>query len=114
MLLNAASWVFLVVGAASAVGGVVFAAWTSEAIDLDARLMPVVERSLGVHPPFSFVGADSVPLDELRREATARESAGDLPAAVVLWRRVLARDADDATAKTTLPRVMLALGERRR
>ena len=40
--------------------------------------------------------------------------AGDLPAAVVLWRRVLARDADDATAKTALPRVMLALGERRR
>ena len=114
MLLNAASWVFLVVGAASAVGGVVFAAWTSEAIDLDARLMPVVERSLGVHPPFSFVGADDVPLDALRRDAMARESAGDLPAAVVLWRRVLARDADDATAKTALPRVMLALGERRR
>ena len=36
------------IGAASAVGGVVFAAWTSEAIDLDARLMPVVERTLGV------------------------------------------------------------------
>ena len=114
MLLTAASWVFLAVGAASAVGGVVFAAWTSEAIDLDARLMPVVERSLGVHPPFSFVGADDVPLDALRRDAMARESAGDLPAAVVLWRRVLARDADDATAKTALPRVMLALGERRR
>jgi predicted Zn finger-like uncharacterized protein len=114
MLLTAASWVFLAVGAVSAVGGVVFAAWTSEAIDLDARLMPVVERSLGVHPPFSFVGADDVPVDALRREAMARESAGDLPAAVVLWRRVLARDADDATAKTALPRVMMALGERRR
>ncbi len=114
MLLIAASWLFLAIGAASAVGGVVFAAWTSEAIDLDARLMPVVERTLGVHPPFSFVGADDVPLDELRREAMATESAGDLPAAAVLWRRVLARDAADATAKTALPRVMMALGERRR
>ena len=112
--MEAASWVFVGLGAISAVGGVVFAAWTSEAIDLDATLMPIVEEKLGVHPPRSFIGRDDVEIDVLRREAMAKESAGDLPAAAVLWRRVIARDDADATAKTALPRVMTALGERLR
>lgn len=112
--MEAASWVFVGLGAISAVGGVVFAAWTSEAIDLDATLMPIVEEKLGVQPPRSFIGRDDVEIDVLRRDAMAKESAGDLPAAAVLWRRVIARDDTDATAKTALPRVMTALGERLR
>jgi hypothetical protein len=111
---QAASWAFVLMSAATAVGGAVFAAWTSGAIDLDDRLMPLAEEHLGVRPPYSFTGRDAPPLDDLRRQAKAREDAGDLPAAAVLWRRVLDADAGDATAKAALPRVLTALGERLR
>jgi predicted TPR repeat methyltransferase len=76
--------------------------------------MPIAEERLGVRPPYSFTGRDAPPLDELRRQAKAHEEAGDLPAAAVLWRRILAADAADATAKAALPRVLTALGERLR
>lgn len=114
MAMVAASWLVVVVGAFGAVFGVVFAAWTSEAIDLDASLMPVAERSFGAQPPYSFVGRDDEGLDVLRQQATAKETAGDLPAAAVLWRRVQDRDPADAAAKTAVPRVLTALGERLR
>ena len=114
MAMVAASWLVVAVGAFGAVFGVVFAAWTSEAIDLDASLMPAAERTFGAKPPYSFVGRDDVAMDVLRQQATAKETAGDLPAAVVAWRRVQNRDPEDAAARTAVPRVMTALGERLR
>jgi hypothetical protein len=114
MAAQAASWLFLLAGAATAGGGAVFAAWTSGAVDLDEKLMPLAEARLGVRPPYSFVGRDAPAVDELRRQAKAREDAGDLPAAAVLWRRILDIEPTDATAKTALPRVLTALGERLR
>ena len=109
-----ASWLFLLASAASAGAGALFAAWTSGAVDLDERLMPLAEAHLGVRPPYSFVGRDEPAVDELRRQAKAREDAGDLPAAAVVWRRILDHEPTDATAKTALPRVLTALGERLR
>ena len=114
MAMVAASWLVVVVGAFGAVFGVVFAAWTSEAIDLDASLMPAAERTFGAQPPYSFVGRDDEVLDVLLQQATAKETAGDLPAAVVAWRRVQGRDPEDAAAKIAVPRVLMALGERLR
>ena len=76
--------------------------------------MPTFEATFGVHPPRSFQGADDMPVDELRRFAQARETAGDLAGAAVAWRRVQARDPTDKTATAALPRVMTALGERLR
>ncbi len=114
MAAQAMSWVVVVVGAVSAVAGAVFAGWTSESLDLDATLMATAEEKLDVRPPASFVGKDDVAIDELRREAKAKEDDGDLPAAAVLWQRVLDRDQTDAIAKAALPRVMTAMGERLR
>jgi hypothetical protein len=108
------SWVAVVVGGLGAVMGVVFAAWTSEAVAFDASLMPFAERSLGAEPPYSFVGRDEVEASDLRHQAEAKETAGDLPAAAVLWRRVLDRDPADVAAKAGLPRVLTALGDRLR
>ena len=108
------SWVAVVLGGVGAVFGIVFAAWTSEAVDLDASLMSVAEKSFGANPPYSFTGRDTVAVEELRQQATLRESAGDLPAAIVLWQRVQLQSADDPQAKTALPRVRSALGERLR
>jgi hypothetical protein len=113
-VLQAASWLFVVLSAVGAVGGAVFAGWTSEAIDLDDQLMAKAEELLGVRPPLSFTGKDDVSIDAIRREAMAQEAAGDLPSAAVLWQRVIARDPTDSTAKTALPRVQTALGERLR
>lgn len=112
MAMIVGSWVAVVVGGLGAVLGVVFAAWTSEAVDFDASLMPFAERSLGATPPYSFVGRDDVDASELRHQAEAKETAGDLPAAAVLWRRVLDRDPADVAAKAGLPRVLTALGDK--
>jgi hypothetical protein len=87
------------------------AAWTSGAIDLDATLMPLVERELGVRPPYSFTGQDAVALTELRRHATAKEQSGDLPAAAVLWMRAVHADPTDAISLAGQARVRAALGE---
>jgi predicted Zn finger-like uncharacterized protein len=114
MAMIVGSWIAVVVGGFGAVLGVVFAAWTSEAVDFDASLMPFAERSLGAEPPFSFVGRDDVEPSELRHQAEAKETAGDLPAAAVLWRRVLDRDPADIAARAGLPRVLTALGDRLR
>jgi predicted Zn finger-like uncharacterized protein len=108
------SYVALAAAVVAVVGGMTFAGWTSESLDLDDTLMASFENGLGVRPPRSFTGKDDVPLDELRRAATAKESAGDLASAAVLWRRVRARDASDQTARTAEPRVLTALGERLR
>jgi hypothetical protein len=112
MAMIVGSWIAVVVGGLGAVMGVVFAAWTSEAVDFDASLMPFAERSLGATPPYSFVGRDDVDASELRHQAEAKETAGDLPAAAVLWRRVLDRDPADVAAKAGLPRVLTALGDK--
>ncbi len=110
----AASWVFVIASAVGAVSGAVFAGWTSEAIDLDQKLMAQAENVLGVRPPLSFTGKDDVAIDVVRREAMAKESAGDIPGAAVLWQQVIAKDPADATAKTAHSRVLTALGERLR
>lgn len=106
---NAASWLALVLTAAGAVGGVVFAAWTSESLNLDATLMPLAEKHLGALPPHSTIGRDDVPVDVLRQQAKATEAKGDLAGAAVAWQKVLARDPTDPTAKSALPRVQSLL-----
>jgi hypothetical protein len=73
--------------------------------------MPVAEDQLGVRPPYSFLGHDAVPLDELKRQAAATEQSGDLPAAVVLWAKALSADATDAVARAGHARARAALGE---
>jgi hypothetical protein len=108
---SAASWVAVVVAAVAAVGGGTFAGWTSEAVDLDATLLPVFEARFGVRPPRSFTGQDDRPLDELTRSADDAEKAGDLPAAAVLWKQVQVRKPEDPTATAALQRVFKELGE---
>jgi predicted Zn finger-like uncharacterized protein len=108
---QAASFLFLFGSIVVAAAGSLVAAWTSGAIDLDDTLMPVAEDRLGVRPPYSFLGHDAIPLDELRRQAAATEQSGDLPAAVVLWARALSADATDAAAQAGHARARAALGE---
>jgi hypothetical protein len=110
-LAQAASWVFLCGSVALAAAGSLLAAWTSGAVDLDDTLMPVAEDRLGVRPPYSFLGHDATPPDELRRQAAATEQSGDLPAAVVLWARALSADATDAAAQAGHARARAAMGE---
>ena len=110
----AASWVAVVVTGLGAVGGIAFAAWTSEAVALDATLMPVFEEQFGVEPPYSTIGRGAVAVDELRRQAKSQEDRGDFPGAAVTWLKVQQRDAADVTAKAALPRVLSAMGDRLR
>jgi hypothetical protein len=108
---QAASWVFLFGSVVVAAAGSLVAAWTSGAIDLDATLMPMAERHLGVRPPYSFTGQDAVAPSELRRQATEKEHSGDLPAAAVLWLRAVSADPTDPAALAGQARVKAALGE---
>jgi hypothetical protein len=108
---RAASWAFVVVAVAAAAGGVTFAGWTSEAIDLDAALLPVFEKHFDVRPPRRFTGRDERPLEDVSRAADAAEKSGDLPAAAVLWKQVQARRPEDPAATAALQRVLAALGD---
>jgi predicted Zn finger-like uncharacterized protein len=105
------SWGAVAMGGVLATVGATFAAWTSEAIDLDARLLPVLESRLGITPPISFVGRDMPSSETLAAAAIAAEQAGDAPTAVVLWRRVRGRRADDPAPTKALQRLLVDLGE---
>jgi hypothetical protein len=106
-----ASWALVVVAGVAAAGGVAFAGWTSEALDLDATLLPVFEQHFGVQPPRSFTGRDEPPLDDVARAAVDAEKAGDLPAAAVLWKQVQARRPEDPAAAAALQRLLAMLGD---
>ncbi len=106
-----ASWLAVVAAAACAAAGVVFTLWTTERVDLDATLMPVFETTFGYHPPHSSVGADATGIDELKRAAEDAATNGDLPRAVVLWRRVKARAPSDPKAPAAIARLLTDLGD---
>ncbi|MBM4280110.1 MAG: hypothetical protein FJ137_04940 [Deltaproteobacteria bacterium] len=105
------SWAALALAGACALGGAMFAAWTSEAVDLDPTLLPTLEARFGVSPPRSFVGRDDRPFDELAAAAEASGAAGDLPGAAVLWKQALARRPEDPRATTALQRTIGGLDD---
>jgi hypothetical protein len=108
---QAGSWVALVASCCALVGGVAFAGWTSEALDLDAALLPTFETTFGVTPPFSFAGRDDVSLDDLRHSARAAEERGDLATAFVVLQQLRAELPDDDAARAGWLRVATKLGE---
>jgi hypothetical protein len=105
------SWVALVGGVLGAVCGLVFFAWATETVDLDDALMPIAESALGVEPPRSRIGRGERSTDELRADAAAASTHGDLPAAVVLWRRVMVREPADDRAPPAIRRLLSQLGD---
>ena len=90
-----ASWILLAASVALFVVGGTLWSWSAEMVALDAALMPLCERHLGCRPPLSFVG-DGTTVADLRHSAGEASDAGDIPAAIVLWKRVKAREAKDA------------------
>jgi predicted Zn finger-like uncharacterized protein len=104
------SWVAVGAGALVAAFGIVFWAWTTETANLDGALMPMFEQSFGKKPPHSTMKHPEE-VDELRNAATAAETAGDLPRAVVLWRRVQSLAPDDPRGAQHVAKNLTDLGE---
>jgi predicted Zn finger-like uncharacterized protein len=111
LVAEAASWALVTAASFAALFGVAFAGWTSEALDLDATLLPVFERRFGVEPPRSFAGRDDVPVETLRQRAVDAESAGDLAAAAVAWLELREHAPDDPAVVAAVPRLFQLLGE---
>ncbi|MFZ9887587.1 MAG: zinc-ribbon domain-containing protein [Myxococcota bacterium] len=111
-LVSVAAWGAVGFGTVVALTGFVLAAWTYGA-PLDGVLLPVVERSLRVRPPYSSVGLDDETLPALEQAAGAARQASDLALEVSAWRRVLQKDATHADAQGRLQKLMSLLGERR-
>jgi predicted Zn finger-like uncharacterized protein len=105
------SWVAVGAGAVLASMSLVFFLWSSERANLDASLMPRMERSFGVDPPRSFIGKGEPDVADLRREAAEREARGDLAGAVVLWQRVKVRDPSDKPAAVAIAKLRADLGD---
>lgn len=111
-LASLGAWAAVGVGAVFAATGLTLAAWTYGA-PLDAALQPLVERTLGVRPPYSALGLDDDTLPALEQAANNARQASDLALEVSVWRRVLQSDANHADALGRLHKIMALLGERR-
>jgi len=107
----AGSWVALVGGGLALVVGFTFFAWSTEVLSLDSALMPTFEKSFGVEPPRSSIRPPGPTDEELRKLATAAQERGDVPQAIVLWRRVKTRNPSDPLAQPALPKLRQELGE---
>lgn len=91
----------LVLGFAAIVagGGVLFALWTAGWVSLDDEALPWLEAHIGVHPPYSRLHGDEVPLAQLKARATEAHGRGDWAAEAVLWQRAMLVAPEDETGK---------------
>ncbi|MCC7070425.1 MAG: zinc-ribbon domain-containing protein [Deltaproteobacteria bacterium] len=102
------SWIGLSAGALVFLGGTLTWAWTTEALPLDAALMPVARALTSAERP----GTGAHDVDQIRRAAAEAADHHDLPAAVVAWRRAKAlSDASDRRPSEALAKMLVALGE---
>ena len=106
-----ASWFAVVVGAAAAASGVALFAWTIEAVNLDASMMPRLEKIFGVEPPFSRLARNHASIDDLRDAAEAATARGDTAAAVVLWSRLRTQLPNDPRAAAAIAKLRAELGD---
>jgi hypothetical protein len=106
-----ASYAALGAGALVFLIGFTFFAWSTELLPLDRALQPFFERTFGVEPARSMLGPPPPSEEELRRLASAAEARGDVPSAIVLWRRTKVRNPAHPLAAQQLPKLRQSLGE---
>lgn len=104
---GAAHYALVGVGGAAAAFGLVFLAWTTEALPLDAMLTPLF-APVGARP----ITAETVTVEDLRTQARGATERGDLAGALLAWERVAARTQDDAQARTEMASLRDKLGEK--
>lgn len=107
------AWGALAVSALVLVGGLLLTGWTLGKLPLDDTLMPIAERQLGVRPPWSSIGLDQRPLNELEKAAEKAREERDLAVEASAWRRVLARAPEHEDARRRLRKLLALLGEPR-
>jgi hypothetical protein len=112
-LATSVSWTALGVGVVVLLGGALLSAWSARVIDIDSVALPVLERTVGVRPPRSYVGLDDVVLPDLERHARDRRSQRDWGLEAVAWRRVLQKDPEHAAGKARFAKLLKLLGEAR-
>jgi hypothetical protein len=110
---EAFGWLSLGIAGVVFIGGLTMAGWASHALDLDAALMPTMERGFGVRPPRSSVGLDDAVLGELEEAAKTRRAERDWGLEAVAWRRVLGHAPEKESARRRLAKLLRLLGETR-